>query len=848
MRPSGSFLLLCAGLWALGFLLFAGCGPVGSIPVIWGIVEVTSDDDEGPQPPAAPSSVTAPSNSETGSYTITWAGAATATSYDLEEDTDTAFSSPSTLYTGANTTYDVTGQPDGTYYYRVRALNPHGSSGWTEGGNGCVVYIPKYNAKAVGWVGGGTSGWKTTSGAATGVDDRSFHWPHNLYVDTSGFLYVADFYNDRVMKWDASGNIVGWIGGGSDGWKTGSGATGAADYRSFDGPVGVFVDGTGDIYVADYFNHRVCRWSAAGTASGWIGGGSNGWKITNGSTNAADYQSFYRPYNVFVDGSDLYVTDSWNHRVCRWSTAGNAVGWIGGAANGWRTSFGSSFASDYQSFATPSGIFVHPHGEIYVADWSNNRITKWSTSGNALGWIGGGFGTWQTGSGAASGSAEMDFEESRGVWLDVYKNIYVADTQNHRVVKRDPAGGFVGWIGGGSNNWKDGPGTASGSDYQSFNRPVGVFVDTGGEIYVAEHDNHRVSKWEGIEYGWIGGGQDGWQEGPAPLAGTSSGSFDSPVGPFVDPDGNTYMSDILNHRVCKWDSNGNFIGWLGGGTDGWKTGSGATAGTGYRSFDHPFGIAVASNGDIYVADGWNARVSRWSAAGTALGWIGGAQNGWQTGNAPGMASDYRSFNTAFDVCLIGGELLIVDGPNNRVCRWDTAGNAIGWIGGGSNGWKTTNGTTGASDYQSFDTPVNVRTDGSGSLYVTEMNNHRVSQWTLTGNAVGWIGGGSNGWKTTNGASTGSDYRSFNQPEGMYVTSAGVIYVTDVYNHRISKWTTAGNAIGWKGGGLDTWQTGSGTTSGQDYLWFYIPEGIFVDHQGSLVVTDTSNHRVCKLKD
>ncbi|MHC5040380.1 MAG: hypothetical protein ACYTHM_23975, partial [Planctomycetota bacterium] len=96
----------------------------------------------GPQGPPAPAWITVPATSVGGNYQITWAAVTGATSYELEEDTSATFTNPTQIYSGANTSHNITNQAPGTYYYRVRARDAVGPSGWTVGTNPCVVTVP----------------------------------------------------------------------------------------------------------------------------------------------------------------------------------------------------------------------------------------------------------------------------------------------------------------------------------------------------------------------------------------------------------------------------------------------------------------------------------------------------------------------------------------------------------------------------------------------------------------------------------------------------------------------------------------------------------------------------------
>ena len=81
------------------------------------------------------------------------------------------------------------------------------------------------------------------------------------------------------------------------------------------------------------------------------------------------------------------------------------------------------------------------------------------------------------------------------MYVDLFGNIFVAEGQNHRISKCDSAGNTLGWLGGASDGWKITNAPSSNNNYQSFNNPCGVFVDSSGYIFVADRNNHRISKW-----------------------------------------------------------------------------------------------------------------------------------------------------------------------------------------------------------------------------------------------------------------------------------------------------------------------------------------------------------------
>jgi hypothetical protein len=350
-------------------------------------------------------------------------------------------------------------------------------------------------------------------------------------------------------------------------------------------------------------------------------------------------------------------------------------GWIGGGLNGWQIGTAPSGGSSGNAeFSGPRGVFVDTNGYIFVADDNNNRIQKWDTNGNHIGWIGGGVNGWQTGDAPSFGTGNGQFHGTSKVDVDGEGNIYATDPYNHRVQKWDAAGNMVGWIGGGVNGWQTANAPSSGNGDGEFNLPEGVALDASGNIYIADKQNHRVHKWDknGTYIGWIGGGVNGWQTGPAPESGSGDGSFKWPMDVAVDSNGNIYVADTWNWRIQKWSSTGNYVGWIGGGVNGWQTGPApASEGTGFGEFREVFGVSVDTLGNIYAANTLADSVYKWDASGNAVGWIGNGQYGWQTGSVTGTyGSELGYFEFPWDMAVgPDGKLYIADTYNVRIVKW-----------------------------------------------------------------------------------------------------------------------------------------------------------------------------------
>ncbi len=352
---------------------------------------------------------------------------------------------------------------------------------------------------------------------------------------------------------------------------------------------------------------------------------------------------------------------------------------------------------------------------------------------------------------------------------------------------------FEGWIGGGSNGWQTGSAPDSGRPGDAeFSGSTGLAIDTSGNIFAADSGNNRIQKWNsaGNYLGWIGGGSDGWQTGMAPLSGVGNGQFDTPTKVHLDAAGNIYIADYANNRIQKWDSSGNRLGWIGGGTNGWQTGTAPVRGSGDGQFDGIYGIALDDSGNIYAADYWNHRVQKWDTAGNYVGWIGGGADGWQTGTAPATGTGNGSFKWPMGIAVdSAGNIYVADSENWRVQKWDSSGNRLGWIGGGMNGWQT--GTAPASDstaFGAFTKVYGINLDVAGNIYVANAWSHSVYKWDAAGNAIGWIGNGQYGWQTGEVTGTyGTALGYFNNPEDVAMGQDGKLYIADSYNGRIQKW-------------------------------------------------------------
>jgi streptogramin lyase len=315
-----------------------------------------------------------------------------------------------------------------------------------------------------------------------------------------------------------------------------------------------------------------------------------------------------------------------------------------------------------------------------------------------------------------------------------------------------------------------------------------------------------------VFFGWLGlddFGFTGWHDpgsGTVGDWGSGDGEFDTPRGIAVDSDGNIYVADTNNDRIQKFDSDGNFIT---------KWGS---YGSGDSEFNEPWGVAVDSDGNVYVADKSNHRIQKFDSSGNHLATWGSYGSGNGEFNRPrGVAVDSD------------GNIYVADTNNYRIQKLDSNG-----------GFITKWGTFGFGDAQFWFTG-DVAVDSGGNVYVADSWNDRIQKFDSSGNHLATWG------------SYGSGNGEFYDPWGVAVDSDGNVYVADSSNDRIQKFDSSGALLGWWGlddlgdtrwHDPDTERIGNYDGLGDGQFWF--PEEMAVDSDGNIYVADTLNDRIQKI--
>jgi len=292
----------------------------------------------------------------------------------------------------------------------------------------------------------------------------------------------------------------------------GSGTSGNADGQGtaaqFNMPCGIAIDTAGNLYVADYSNHRIRKITPAGNVT-TLAGSTQGFTDGQGTT-----ARFYNPTDIAIDtAGNLYVTDQGNHRIRKITPSGNVTTFAGNGTNGSVDGQGTAAQIGY-----PRGITIDTTGNLYVT--SNTRIRKITSAGNVTTLAGSGTEGFADGQGTAA-----QFKGCFGIVVDATGNLYVVDSYNYRIRKITPTGNVTTFAGSSEAGVIDGQGTAA-----QFSYPMLAAIDPSGNIFVS--DSSRIRK--------------------ISAAGnvTMYAQIVNPTGITLDTAGNIYVTQE-NHRISK---------------------------------------------------------------------------------------------------------------------------------------------------------------------------------------------------------------------------------------------------------------------------------------------------------
>lgn len=602
--------------------------------------------------------------------------------------------------------------------------------------------------------GNGTSGFSGDGGPATSSQLR---FPQGVWMDASGNLYVADSGNDRVRMVDTSGAIATVAGNGTAGF---SGDGGPATAAQLNDPKDITTDTAGNLYIADNENHRIRRVSSGGMITTYAGNGVEGYAGDGGPATSARLND---PTGVAYNTTSgyLYIGDRDNNRIRQVSSGGTMTTYVG---NGTPGDVNHSQLSKSQ-INSPERIAYGSSG-LFIADTDNDKVKLVNSSDDISTVAGNGVAGFSGDGGGATGA---QLHEPTGVAPGVTGTLpfFVADSDNHRV--RRVSSGIITTYAGKSHYGGDGgPATDA-----ALNRPYGLTTDSAGNVLIADTENNRVRRLSAGTITTIAGTGTAGFSGDGGQA-TSAQLF-NPYDVAVDVAGNVYVADTFNHRVRKVDPGGTITTVAGTGSFGFSGDGGSAT---LAQLWYPIGLEVDTAGNLYIADYGNNRIRRVDTSGTITTVAGGGSCGFSGFGGDGGPATSACLDNPTDVVVgAGGDLYIADYDNNRI-RKVTAGTIRTVAGNGSSFYS---GDGGQATSAGVSRPVGVAVDGAGNILIASSTGGRIRKVDLSGIISTVAGNGSFGFSGDGGPAVSAEMAF---PARVALNADGDFFIADVYNNRI----------------------------------------------------------------
>jgi protein gp37/sugar lactone lactonase YvrE len=707
-------------------------------------------------------------------------------------------------------------------------------------------------------------------------------YPASVAVDKNGNTYIADSYSSNILEVAPSGNVTIVAGNGTVCPQTAAqcGDGGPATSAALNHPEGVFVDGSGNIFIADSDNN-VIRAVNTGSATITIAGvviqpgniatvAGNGTFGYSGDGGPAIQAQLYDPNGVFVDSSgNIFIADTDNCLIRK--VSGSNISTVAGnplASPSPCGFFGDGGLATSAQLAEPQGVFVDAAGNIFIADTDNSVIRKVTIANGNIQTLAGTYYDFEATdvcqySGDSNLATAAFLCLPSAVFVDSSGNIFIADTYNLVVREVVANTGDIETVAGNNALGAGYSGDGGAATSAQLNYPNDIAVDPSGDIFIADTDNFVIREVtaSNSQIQTVTGNNTLAFAGDSQPA--TNAELNYPQSVFVDNLGDIFIADTDTSVVREIVAASGIIQTVAGNAllGAGYTGDGAPATN--AQLNNPGGVFVDSLGNIFIADSGNSVIREVLASSGNIMTVAG--NGTPGYLGDGALAVNAELSNPYGVFVDSAENIFIADTDNQVIREVTSSNGfINTVAG--NGVQCVSdgaacGDGGPAKNANLGFPLGVFVDVAENIYIADSFDQSIravagtQQVTIAGVAIqpGNIAtvAGTTGLAGYSGDGAASTLALLNDPNGLFVDSSGDIFIADTANHVIREvvaasgfiQTVAGNGTpGFSGDGGQS--TGSaGQTSPAE---LYFPYGVFGTSAGNLFIADTGNQRIREL--
>ena len=692
----------------------------------------------------------------------------------------------------------------------------------------------------------------------TGVGPFAYQWQFN----------GTNLPTTNIITTVAGTNVSGFSGDG-----------GAASNARINFPCGVTADAYGNFFIADTSNNRIRRVNTNGFITTVAGTNSSGF---SGDGGAATNAKLFSPSGEALDAfGNFFIADTSNGRIRRVDTNGIITTVAGTSTRGF---YGDGGAATNALLSSPFGVAVDVFGNLFIADPNNSRIRKVDTNGiitTVAGTNSAGF----SGDGGAATIAKLN--SPYGIAVDVFGNLFIADSGNSRIRKVDTNGIITTVAGTNSAGFSGDGGAATNA---KLNTPYGVALDAFGNLFIADSGNSRIRKVDtnGIITTVAGTNSAGFSgDGGA----ATNAKLNTPYGVVFDTFDNLLIADYNNSRIRKVNLSGSPLLVLPNVTtansgiysvvitspSGSVTSSNVSLSVGFppslsaqsQSLAVTNGasssLTVVISGSLPLSYQWFFNANTMGAGGTnaTLPVVNVTTN--QAGSYFCVVTNlYGSVTSQVINLSIGTPPMITTPLTNQISYsgsnvtltvavsgtgpfsylWQLNGinlvnNIISTVAGGG---VNNPGDGGPATNASVGFPWSMAVDGLGNLFIADSGSCHIRKVDANGIITTVAGNGTttNNFSGDGGAATNAGLSS---PYGVAVDAMADIFITDTYNYRIRKVNASGIITTVAGNGSKSYSGDGGAATNASVN---APQGLALDATGNLFIADTSNNRIRKL--